>query len=224
VLVFSKDAEFGNGIVVYARQKGSNRWDMYSLTSDNLGRTTLLGIDYGLSSLWPYQNQVHILAQFSGGGGTVAPLYLYELYLPLMEVRDPFETQQVPGGTEKRQAIEVLIRPSMSPSAATTLQECSRVPVAGDVSLTVEATFDAGATQGISVHIYTSYDGTSWDTVELADSSGAPVFGSVPFSPGNAVRVTRDIPTSAGFIKAVVRNEDTQREVTSVKVVATVGE
>jgi hypothetical protein len=224
ILVFHKDGEFGNGIILYAKLNGSDTWNMYSVTLDNLRRTTVLGIDYSLFSLWPYQNQVHILAQASGGGEAVAPLYLYELHLPLMEVKSSFQVIPSPSDWETKQAVEVLIKSSLPALKATTLDDCSRVPIAdNNLSLTIEATYAPDATQGIAVHIYTSYDGTKWDTEEYKDTSGNPVFGIVPFTAGESIRVTRSIPVSARFIKVTVENQDVAQPVTNVKVIATIG-
>ena len=53
------------------------------------------------------------------------------------------------------------------------------------------------------------------------DGSGKPIFGDMPFSAGQTVQKTKDIPSNARFIKVTVENLDKAQTVNDVKVVAT---
>ena len=126
---------------------------------------------------------------------------------------------------------EILDLTSLAPAGqegdTSTLPDCWEFEVAGgaNFALTVSATYNASATQGIAVHVYTSYTNRNneYDTEELKDSSGNPVFGDMPLTPGETCQVTRDISTSARFIKIIIENLDVAQTVTNIKVISTLG-
>ena len=89
-------------------------------------------------------------------------------------------------------------------------------------TLTVEVTYHALATAGIKVHIYSSYDGLVYDTEELKDARGSPVFGDAPFTPNEVVRMTKDIVFGSRYIRVTVENENVNQPVTGVEVTAVV--
>lgn len=124
-----------------------------------------------------------------------------------------------------KRSYPIIDETSIAKSASTALVDCTEIPTEGvkSLALTVEATFNASATSGIKIHIYTSYDAVNWDTEEQKDAEGNPVFGAMPFIAGSTQRITKYIPSDARFIKVTVENLDTTYLVTSVKVVATLG-
>ena len=113
---------------------------------------------------------------------------------------------------------------TLSPGATSSLGD-SRVLTLENVevlTLTVEVTYHALATAGTKVHIYSSYDGLVYDTEELKDARGSPVFGDVPFTPKEVVRMTKDVVFGSRYIRVAVENGDQNQPVTGVKVMAVV--
>ena len=117
----------------------------------------------------------------------------------------------------------MLSKDSLGAGEATSLGACGLISLrrATSLALTVECVYHNSATAGIAVHLYTSYNGANWDTVELKDSAGKPVFGDMPFTPGSTERKTVEIPHSAQFVKAVIENRDPSQTVSNIKVMAT---
>ena len=89
-------------------------------------------------------------------------------------------------------------------------------------SLTVEAEYHKSCSTPLAIHLFSSYDGTHWDTEELKDSSGMPLFGNLPLVPGDNARMTKDIATNARYIKVTAENRDKKQSVRNVKIVATI--
>jgi hypothetical protein len=118
-----------------------------------------------------------------------------------------------------------LLIASLAGRASTSLLDCLTIPVnAGSkLALTVRGSYHTEATQGIKVHIYTSYDGLNYDSEELKDASGNPVFGNMPFAVGTTQQKTKDISTNARFVKVTIENLDETQAVSDVEVIATLG-
>jgi hypothetical protein len=118
----------------------------------------------------------------------------------------------------------VLEKTSLASGESTRIADCYpaiSLEPGQNMTLTVECTYDVSATAGLCTHVFTSYDGQSWDTEEQQDTIGDPVFAPLPLRPGNTVRQTRDIDLGARFVKVTVENPDPHWPVTDLKVVVT---
>jgi hypothetical protein len=118
----------------------------------------------------------------------------------------------------------VLAAESIAPAQSTSLVDCGLISLqkATSLLLTIECSYDSLSTSGIEVHVYASYDGMSWDTVELEDSLGNPVFGDVPFASGETVRRTAEIPHNVPYLKVTIENLDQGYDATGVSATFTV--
>lgn len=139
---------------------------------------------------------------------------IYELAYPLLP--------PVIGGQQF--SSQIMTKDSLPATHSTTLEECGSLDFSNTrhSALTVACTYDSTATVGIKVHVFTSYDGINWDTAELLDSTGAPVFGDMPFTAGETVRKTMDVTSSATHWKVTVENLDTAVAVSEVSATVTV--
>lgn len=88
-----------------------------------------------------------------------------------------------------------------------------------DLTLTTEYSCDAAATA--EVHVYTSYDGEHWDTVEQTDTDGGPLYGIVSCPAGKSVRQTRTIPIGGRFVKVTVQNNNQISALQNLKIIVT---
>jgi len=114
-------------------------------------------------------------------------------------------------------AVTMINLSSLAGGASSTGTDCTALDLSRTIALffELEATFDASATDGLSVKWYCSYDGTNWDTAEwLTDS--------VAVSAGNSVRVPLNpINPSAMYLRAIIQNNDSTYAVTNLKLIAT---
>jgi len=119
---------------------------------------------------------------------------------------------------------QILAKASLEPAISTSLAECGLLDFFNnrESALTVACTYDVAATAGIKVHVFSSYDGTNWDTAELLDSAEAPIFGEMPFEAGEPVMRTVDVTSNVPYWKVVVDNQDTTVAVFDVKVIVSV--
>jgi len=116
-------------------------------------------------------------------------------------------------------ATEILDEAEIIAGATTALGDCDAIDLSdGDrtLAITLEATYDGGATQGIKIHVRTSHDGTNWDTIDW--DSWTP-----SFTAGATIRQTKHYDVSPYAIKVLVENLDGTKSVTDVKIIATVG-
>ena len=82
------------------------------------------------------------------------------------------------------------------------------------LAITVAATYDGSGTDGITVYIYSSYDGSIWDTDELTSFEPS-------YTQGASVRKTAFIDSDASYIRIKVTNKDAAYSVTAVTVTVT---
>ena len=106
---------------------------------------------------------------------------------------------------------------TLAAGTSTTGADCTALDLSRTIALffELEATFDASATDGLTVSWFCSYNGTDWDTAEwLTDS--------VAVSAGNSVRVPLNpINPSAMYLRAIIQNNDSTYAVTNLKLIAT---
>ncbi len=151
------------------------------------------------------------------------PLFLiYSTFLNPKDDKEYIAVNALSMSDAFKSYLPLLTKDVLEPGASTNLGECLPLFVlqAARLAITIEVTYDT-AIAGASAHIYTSYDGTNWDTEELKDLSGSSILGEIPFKAGETVRVTRYIPSNARFLKVVVKNNDMTRPVHNVRVFAT---
>ncbi len=114
---------------------------------------------------------------------------------------------------------EILDEAEIIAGATTVLGDCDAIDLSdGDrtLTITVEATYNGAATQGIKIHVRTSYDGTNWDTIDW--DSWTP-----SFTIGATIRQTKHYDVSPYAIKVLVENLDLAESVTAVKIIAVTG-
>ena len=106
---------------------------------------------------------------------------------------------------------------SLAGGASSTGADCTALDLSRTIALffELEATFDASATDGLTVKWFASYDNSNWDTAEwLTDT--------VAVSAGNSVRVPLNpINPSPMYLRAIVTNNDSTHAVTNLKLIAT---
>ena len=129
---------------------------------------------------------------------------------------NPLPVDTSPG---TKTATTVLDEATIALATTTVLGDCTTIDLSGGpatLALTVEATYNAGATQGIKIHVRTSIDGTNYDTIDWDSWSPS-------FTAGATIRQTKHYDVSPYAVKVLVENLDGAQAVTAVKVIATVG-
>ena len=106
---------------------------------------------------------------------------------------------------------------SLAAASSSTAADCTALDLSRTISLffEVEVTFDASATDGLTIKWYASYDNTNWDTTYwLTDT--------IAVSAGNSVRVPLNpIDPSPMYLRAIITNDDATYAVTNLKLIAT---
>lgn len=91
------DPEYGDGLTLFFKKKGTSSWQRYSLISDALIESEFQ-VDIWKWNFWGNCNVLDILAikgasSLDRGLKPYAPLYVYEFYLPLLSVGKPFKAK-----------------------------------------------------------------------------------------------------------------------------------
>ncbi|GAI86864.1 unnamed protein product, partial [marine sediment metagenome] len=147
-----------------------------------------------------WENLRNILRAVFGGGSDISAL-------------NPLPVDTSPG---LKTATIILAEATIALGTTTDLDDCIAIDLSdgeGKLAITVEATYDGAATQGIKIHVRTSYDGTNFDT-ENWDSF------TPSFAIGATIRQTKHYDVSPRFIKVLVENLDGAKAVTGVKIIA----
>jgi len=129
---------------------------------------------------------------------------------------NPLPVDTTPGA---KTATTVLDEASIAAGATTALGDCTAIDLSGGpptLALTIEATYNAGATLGIRIHVRTSYDDTNYDTEDWDNWVAG-------FTAGASIRQTKHYDASPMYVKVLIENMDGAQAVTNVKVIATVG-
>lgn len=114
---------------------------------------------------------------------------------------------------------KILDKTPIGAATETALADCTAIDLhngAFSLAITVETTFNAAATQGITVHVLTSYDGINYDTNDW-DAFNPD------FTAGASIQQTKNYETSPAYIKVLIENLDTAQSVTNTKVYSIVG-
>lgn len=116
-----------------------------------------------------------------------------------------------------KSSITMIDLSTLAAASSSTAADCAALDLSRTIALffEVEATFDASATDGLTIKWYASYDNSNWDTSEwLTDS--------VAVSAGNTVRVPLNpIEPSPMYLRATITNDDATYAVTNLKLIAT---
>ncbi|GAI69384.1 unnamed protein product, partial [marine sediment metagenome] len=81
------------------------------------------------------------------------------------------------------------------------------------LSLTAECAYSKNAARPIKIHVRASYDGMTYDTVDLHTFEN-------DFKPGQTARKTVELDPKVPFIKVLVENQDQSRSVSDIRVIA----
>jgi len=81
------------------------------------------------------------------------------------------------------------------------------------LSLTAECAYSKNAARPIKIHVRASYDGMTYDTVDLHTFEN-------DFKPGQTARKTIELDPKVPFIKVLVENQDQSRSVSDIRVIA----
>ena len=152
-------------------------------------------------ALWepPFYYVYHTLRYISKGGE--------DLGVQILATETPF-----------RLAMPVLSIDCLAAGAPIDLTACPPISLerTSDLALTVECAYHVDAKGGMKVHVRASCDGMNYDTEDLYAFD-------IPCVPGGRVSKTVELNSKVMFIKAVVENLDEERNITNVKVTATLG-
>ena len=114
---------------------------------------------------------------------------------------------------------EVLNEAVIAAATTTVIGDCANIDMsdgAGSLALTIGCTFNAAATQGISVHFRSSYDGINWDTIDY--------YTWIPtFTAGAAIMATIGMETDVYYLRALVENLDAVQTLTLITLNSTLG-
>ncbi|MFH1031127.1 MAG: hypothetical protein V1767_00950 [Chloroflexota bacterium] len=108
---------------------------------------------------------------------------------------------------------------AIAAATVSALGDCTVVDLSTNprtLSLTVEVTYNAAATRGVVIHVRSSADNVNYDTIDW--DTWSPIF-----TPGVAIRQTKNYDVDPYGIKVLVENLDPAQTITAVRVLATVG-
>jgi len=108
---------------------------------------------------------------------------------------------------------KILDNKTAAASGSTTLGDCTAedLSAALQCAIEVDMTFHEAATQGATIKVFASGDGTNFDTVEYATQS-------VAVSAGNAIQVTFPINPAVKYFRVQVTNLDSVQSITAISV------
>jgi hypothetical protein len=118
-----------------------------------------------------------------------------------------------------RLSMPVITLDQLGGGATTELVNCPPISLqnVSQVSLTAEAEYVADARLGMRVHVFSSYDGLSYDTAAVTTFEN-------DVKPGAVGRKTIELSTHAKFFKVQVENPDQHNHLSNIKVTATLGD
>lgn len=129
---------------------------------------------------------------------------------------NPLPVDTSPGS---KTATEVLTEAIIALATTTVIGDCDSIDLSGGpptLTLTVEATYNAGAILGIRIHVRTSFDDADWDSIDWD-------VWNPSFTAGATIRQTMHYDSSPMYVRVLVENLDAAQSVTDVAVIATVG-
>jgi hypothetical protein len=127
-------------------------------------------------------------------------------------------TSGVSGSLSAKTAIQVLSIPVIIAAATSVLADCAAIDLTGgqsSLALTIGCTYNAAAVAGIRIHVRTSFDGVTYDTVDW--DTWTPGFVA-----GATIQQTKVYDVSPAYLKILVENLDLAQTVTLVTAESTV--
>lgn len=126
------------------------------------------------------------------------------LDIPVSQIRDTLRHERTPPTQEYSAEV-------VSPSSSIVIDKRTPGPYSS-LSITVRATYDAAATQGVRIRWLYSIDGANYDTVEDAEDQGN--YEDLSFKEGETRQRTVNIPLITDYVRVEVVNLDTAASVT----------
>ena len=107
---------------------------------------------------------------------------------------------------------------SLMANQSSDLEACNTLSfeAANSLALTIECSYDAGANEGLQIHIRSSYDGIKYNNIDLYNFD-------IDFKPGQTINKTIELTPKAKFLKVIVENLDNLQPANSIKLTATLG-
>jgi hypothetical protein len=111
-----------------------------------------------------------------------------------------------------------LVLPSLGPKSTSALEDTPPINLSevSQVALTTECTYHPAAKAPIRVHLRGSYDGLTYDTVDLSTIDHELLAGQL-------VRKTVNVDLRVKFFKILVQNPDALQSVSDLKITVTLG-
>ena len=127
----------------------------------------------------------------------------------LDRLKSIYDRLDEPAQVKSKTVTDLLTSQTVNASAESTLGNSAQLDLDGveSLAITADVTYNSSATQGVTVKVFTSYDGTNYDddTFDSFDPS---------FSAGSSVQKTVAVDPSARYLKVTVQNKDTGQSVT----------
>ena len=127
----------------------------------------------------------------------------------LDRLKSIYDRLDEPAQVKSKTVTDLLTSQTVNASAESTLGNSAQLDLDGveSLAITVDATYNSSATQGVTVKVFTSYDGTNYDD-DIFDSFDPS------FSAGSSVQKTVAVDPSARYLKVTVQNKDTGQSAT----------
>ena len=119
---------------------------------------------------------------------------------------------------KRKKDVSLILTDAWLPAGSTTaLSDCLLLNLSNalHLSLTIRATYHSSSTAGITVYLYSSTDGSIWDTDELTSFEPS-------FTAGTTVQKTVLVDPDVKYLKVKVTNKQADQGVADVTVKATV--
>ena len=146
-------------------------------------------------------------------------IFLYHTlrYISRPEIED-IGVQVLATSTPFRLAMPILNLNSLKAGTTTSLENCPPISLEhiSELAITVECTYHVKAKKGLRIHLRASYDGIHYDTENLYTFDN-------DFKPGQTIGKTVELSPKVMFIKIFLENLDKAKDITNVKVTATLG-
>ncbi len=113
----------------------------------------------------------------------------------------------------------ILTVANLAAAATSVIGDCTSIDLRnapGTLALTVVATYNGAAVQGLRVHVRTSPDDTNWDSEDWDTWLAG-------FTAGADLRETENYNTDPLFLRVLIENLDVAQAITALTVIASVG-
>ena len=151
-------------------------------------------------------------------------IYLYHTIRPeLYEGKDPMDVEDLGVQVLVKKGpfsidMPALVVDKLAAGAVSKLDDAPPICLSNisRLSLTAECEYSGKATKPVRVHVRASYDGMTYDTVDLYTLDNS-------LEPGRISRKTFQMESGVRFIKVIVENLDDKEPISNVKITASLG-